>query len=278
MTPVFTPGLTQGHYGVGKRRPYQFRQAELVMAEDTECSTTAVIASGGPSTPLVLFVTHFSELLHYAPSFCKWSTCSLPAKNDLEFKKGPIAEVDSHSQPVKGAAETPCSTAHGNEFFWHSLLGISLVSFVDVIPEESPVGGDESESVKESSCSLALPEGTPVDSHKQPVKGAAEIPCPTVNESSPTSSDESDGEKESACSSAPPTSAGTSSTFAAKSRRPKYIIKRLQGRVCKYKKTIERLRKRQERAWIGSAVNTDLIACCQQKTAPCEEAVSEFVF
>ncbi|KAH6947164.1 hypothetical protein HPB50_017241 [Hyalomma asiaticum] len=32
MTPVFTPGLTQGHYGVGKRRPYQFRQAELVMA------------------------------------------------------------------------------------------------------------------------------------------------------------------------------------------------------------------------------------------------------
>ncbi|KAH7961305.1 hypothetical protein HPB52_007320 [Rhipicephalus sanguineus] len=64
-------------------------------------------------------------------------------------------------------------------------------------------------------------------------------------ESSPTSSDESDGEKESACSSAPPTSAGTSSTFAAKSRRPKEIIKRLQGRVCKYKKTIERLRKRQ---------------------------------
>ncbi|KAH7943734.1 hypothetical protein HPB52_010993 [Rhipicephalus sanguineus] len=131
--------------------------------------------------------------------------------------------VDSHKQPVKGAAETPCSTAH----------------------EESPVGGDKSESVKESSCSLALPEGTPVDSHKQPVKGAAEIPCPTVNESSPTSSDESDGEKESACSSAPPTSAGTSSTFAAKSRRPKEIIKRLQGRVCKYKKTIERLRKRQ---------------------------------
>ncbi|KAH7963943.1 hypothetical protein HPB52_023974 [Rhipicephalus sanguineus] len=125
--------------------------------------------------------------------------------------------VESHKQPVKGAAETPCSTAH----------------------EESPVGGDESESVKESSCSLALPEGTPVDSHKQPVKGAAEIPCPTVNESSPTSRD---GEKESACSSAPPS---TSSTFAARSRRPKDIIKRLQGRVCKYKKTIERLRKRQ---------------------------------
>ncbi|KAH6932639.1 hypothetical protein HPB50_008223 [Hyalomma asiaticum] len=88
-------------------------------------------------------------------------------------------------------------------------------------------------------------EGTPVDSHKQTVKGAAEIPCPTVNESSPTSSDESDSEKESACSSAPPTSAGTPSTFAAKSCRPKDIIKRLQGRVCKYKKTIERLQKRQ---------------------------------
>ncbi|KAH7955293.1 hypothetical protein HPB52_000097 [Rhipicephalus sanguineus] len=100
--------------------------------------------------------------------------------------------VDSQEQPVKGAAETRCSTAH----------------------EESPVGGDENESVKESSCSLALPEGTPVDSHKQPVKGAAEIPCPTVN-----------------------ASAGTSCTFAAKSRRPK-DIKRLQGRVCKYKKTL----------------------------------------
>ncbi|KAH6946736.1 hypothetical protein HPB50_014783 [Hyalomma asiaticum] len=86
MTPVFTPGLTQGHYGGGKRRPYQFRQAELVMAEDPECSTTAVVASGGPSMPLVLFITHSSELLHYAPSFCKWTTCRLPAKHHLEFK------------------------------------------------------------------------------------------------------------------------------------------------------------------------------------------------
>ncbi|KAH7957745.1 hypothetical protein HPB52_022542 [Rhipicephalus sanguineus] len=41
-------------------------------------------------------------------------------------------------------------------------------------------------------------------------------------------------------------SAGTPSTFAAKSRRPKDIIKRLQGRVCKYKKTFERLRKLQD--------------------------------
>ncbi|KAH7936262.1 hypothetical protein HPB52_021178 [Rhipicephalus sanguineus] len=60
----------------------------------------------------------------------------------------------------------------------------------------SLVGGDESESVKESSCSLALP--------------------------------------------------GNSSSFVAKSHRPKDIIKQLQERVCKYKKTIERLRKRQK--------------------------------
>ncbi|KAH6947355.1 hypothetical protein HPB50_018508 [Hyalomma asiaticum] len=86
MTPVFTPGLTQGHYGVGKRRDYQFRQAERVMAQDATRSTTAFVASGGPSAPLVPFVTHPSELLHYAPSFCKWTTCRLPAKHDLEFK------------------------------------------------------------------------------------------------------------------------------------------------------------------------------------------------
>ncbi|KAH6946755.1 hypothetical protein HPB50_014871 [Hyalomma asiaticum] len=86
MTPVFTPGLTQAHYGVGKRRPYQFRQTERVMAQDAARSTTAVVASGGPSTPLVPFATHSSELLHYAPSFCKWTTCSLPAKHDLVLK------------------------------------------------------------------------------------------------------------------------------------------------------------------------------------------------
>lgn len=41
--------------------------------------------------------------------------------------------------------------------YWHHLLGILFVSFVNAIAEQSPVGGDESESVNESTCSLAPP-------------------------------------------------------------------------------------------------------------------------
>ncbi|KAH7959342.1 hypothetical protein HPB49_010467 [Dermacentor silvarum] len=87
----------------------------------------------------------------------------------------------------------------------HRSDAMCCTAVLDCLPaladEQCPVGGDESESVNESTCSLAPPK------------------------SSPASSDESDGEKESACSPAPPS---TSSTLTAKcTQRPKDIIRRL---------------------------------------------------
>ncbi|KAH6947165.1 hypothetical protein HPB50_017242 [Hyalomma asiaticum] len=98
MTTVFIAGPIQGQSAVSKRRSHQFLHEQRVVAEVARRSTTAAVIAGGPTTPLVLFVTHSSELLHYAPSFCKWTTCRLPAKRDLEFKLG---QTDARQEALR---------------------------------------------------------------------------------------------------------------------------------------------------------------------------------
>ncbi|KAH6947822.1 hypothetical protein HPB50_021551 [Hyalomma asiaticum] len=108
MTPVFTASPIQGHSGVIKRLPHQFLQAECVVAEAAAGSTTVAVISGSRYASSFLFLTHSNELLHYAPSFCNWTTCRLPAKQDLELK---VRQPDARQAPLhKGICERPRSS------------------------------------------------------------------------------------------------------------------------------------------------------------------------
>ncbi|KAH6920396.1 hypothetical protein HPB50_028615 [Hyalomma asiaticum] len=98
MTPVSTASPIQGHSGVIKRRPHQFLQAQCVVAEAAAGSTTAAVISGSRYASSFLFLTHSNELLHYAPSFCNWTTCHLPAEHDLELK---VRQPDARPAPLR---------------------------------------------------------------------------------------------------------------------------------------------------------------------------------
>ncbi|KAH6919861.1 hypothetical protein HPB50_029151 [Hyalomma asiaticum] len=98
MIAVFIASPFEGHSGVIKRRPHQFLQAECVVAEAAAGSTTAAVILGSRYASSFLFLTHSNELLHYAPSFCNWTTCRLPAKQDLGLK---VRHPDARPAPLR---------------------------------------------------------------------------------------------------------------------------------------------------------------------------------